>query len=367
MNLTGMMVSHLYYWSTNQVIVQRALAAKSLAQGQKGLLYAAAMKVVGFVFLCIPGIIAMIMVQKGVVVNGKPFVVEKADKVFPLLVNAVMPKWSIGFFAAVLLGSILSTFNSALNSASTLFALEVYKIYINPEATNERVVRISTVFGVAITLLSFALAPLLQNIDSIFEYVQLIRSAAALPIITIFCVALVTAKPDAFAAKFAFCVGLIGVLVLVILEVSVDNTPPFLHIFFIAVLFSSISMMVATYVPGLRACFGQPRVPAEYVATKDLAVVSMAPWTMLWPVVGAIVCLIVLLYVALQVGSSELFHTFWVCWVLGFLALMLLPSEKRRSAKTNAEENNRAPQACVDTDALPRSDLTLEGDVKNEV
>merc|ERR1719210_2002202 len=124
-------------------------------------------------------------------------------------------------------------------------------------------------------------------------------------------------------------------------------------------------MMLATHVPCLRACFGQPRIPEEYKARTDLAVVSMAPWTMLWPVVGAIICLIVVLYVALQAGRSELFHIFWVCWVLGFIALAVLPSEKTVAAKsTNAVESNQTPQFGNDSGS---SDLAREGDVKSEI
>merc|ERR1719210_3094355 len=146
----------------NQLIVQRALATKSLAQGQKGVLFAAAMKVVGFTFLCLPGVIGMIMVRRGVEVDGKPFKVEKADEVYPEMVKAVMPTWALGFFAAVLLGSILSTFNSALNSASTLFGLDIYRVYINPEASEERVVKVASAFGASLTVLSLAIAPQLQ-------------------------------------------------------------------------------------------------------------------------------------------------------------------------------------------------------------
>jgi len=97
---TGLTLTNMYYWSTNQVIVQRVLAAESLAQGQKGVLFAASMKVVGFAFLCLPGILGIIMMKKGVEINGQVFHVEKADEVYPTLVKAVMPTWSLGFFCS---------------------------------------------------------------------------------------------------------------------------------------------------------------------------------------------------------------------------------------------------------------------------
>jgi SSS family solute:Na+ symporter len=112
--LTGMMFIQIFYWSTNQVIVQRAMAAKSLAEGQKGVLFASAMKLVGPLMLCLPGIIALHMPD---------LIIEKQDQVYGAVVRHVLPDWSLGLFAAVLMGSILSSFNSALNSASTLFSL----------------------------------------------------------------------------------------------------------------------------------------------------------------------------------------------------------------------------------------------------
>ena len=110
--LTGMMFIQVFYCSTNQVIVQRAMAAKSLAEGQKGVLFASAMKLVGPLMLCLPGIIALHMTD---------LTIDKQDQVYGAIVRHVLPDWSLGLFAAVLMGSILSSFNSALNSASTLF------------------------------------------------------------------------------------------------------------------------------------------------------------------------------------------------------------------------------------------------------
>merc|ERR1719327_2152235 len=119
------------------------------------------------------------MIKRGVVINGVPFQVKKADEVYGELVKAVMPKWSLGFFAAVLLGSILSTFNSALNSASTLFGLELYKVYVNREATEERVVQVSTFFGASLAVGAIIIAPNLEGVESIFDLLQRIKTLAS--------------------------------------------------------------------------------------------------------------------------------------------------------------------------------------------
>merc|ERR1719450_1098732 len=101
----------------------------------------------------------MLLVEKKFIVDGKPFEVPKSDQVYPLVVKAVMPEWSLGLFAAVLLGSVLSTFNSALQSASTLFGLEIYAIYIKPDATPETQKKVATLFGIGLSLFSYVVAP----------------------------------------------------------------------------------------------------------------------------------------------------------------------------------------------------------------
>jgi len=325
--LTGLMLTNLYYWSTNQLIVQRALAAKSLAEGQKGILFAASMKVVGFTFLCVPGLIAIIMVNKGVKIDGELFTVTKADEVYPELVKAVMPTWSLGFFAAVLLGSILSTFNSALNSASTLFGLEIFKVYIRPDASDIQVVRSATIFGSVLTIASLVLAPQLVHVKSIFGFLQLVRTWASLPIVTIFIVGIGTKMPDAFAAKVGICVGLA-----VYSCSQLIKGVHFLDIFFFCFCISLASMLVATYVPVLRKCFCQEPKPIPYEESIDDVKVDMSPWFSLYRVVCGIVLVIAFLTVALQMGSAPMCALSGVLWVAGTATLMALPARGAQEA-----------------------------------
>jgi SSS family solute:Na+ symporter len=114
---TGMMLVQLFYWGTNQQIIQRALGAKNLAEGQKGLLLASFLKILGPLILVLPGIIAYHYFEGGLATS---------DLAYPELVRAVLPKYLVGFFAAVLFGAILSSFNSVLNSSVTLFGLDIY-------------------------------------------------------------------------------------------------------------------------------------------------------------------------------------------------------------------------------------------------
>ena len=132
---TGIFFINVFYWCTNQQIIQRTFGAKSLGEGQKGVLLTGALKLLGPVYLVVPGIIAAIMLTKGfnlanVGANGT----IASDKAYGSLVNFVLPGWLSGFFAAVLLGAILSSFNSALNSTCTLFSLGIYKRLFRPDA-----------------------------------------------------------------------------------------------------------------------------------------------------------------------------------------------------------------------------------------
>ena len=108
---TGMMLVQLFYWGTNQAIIQRALGAKNLVEGQKGLIYAGFVKILGPIIVVLPGIIAYH-------IFGNELDVSEGDQSYGMLVAKVLPASLVGFFAAVLFGAILSSFNSALNSSA---------------------------------------------------------------------------------------------------------------------------------------------------------------------------------------------------------------------------------------------------------
>mmetsp|Transcript_173331 Transcript_173331/g.550226 ORF Transcript_173331/g.550226 Transcript_173331/m.550226 type:complete len:582 (+) Transcript_173331:124-1869(+) len=338
-NLTGMFLNNMYYWSTDTVIVQRVLAAESLSHGQKGMLFAAIMKVVGFTLLCMPGIIGIMMVKGAVVVNGTVFKVDNPDEVYSRMVKALMPKWSLGFFCAVLLGSVLTTFNAALNSACTIFSLDIYQIYINREATDGRIVKISTIFGVLLALLSFVIAPQLARVGGIFNFLQHMNSIYSLPIVTVFFVGIVAALPDAFAAKVGFAVAVVTI-------VAGQFVPDlhYLDVYLICFLLAASAMVVVTYIPVVRRVLRQEPQPSPYECTKT-GVVDMTPWRPMYPIVGAILVLLTILIISLQLASFWLFVTFWCLWFVALVCLLwgATTSTPMADAKSGAEEATVAP------------------------
>ena len=195
---TGMMLVQLFYWGTNQQIIQRALAAKNLAEGQKGLLLAAFLKIMGPIILVLPGMIAYYYFEGGLATS---------DLAYPELVRAVLPTYLVGFFAAVLFGAILSSFNSVLNSSVTLFGIDIYKQHINKEAPEKTVVKYGKIFGVCLALAAMFIAPMIANAGSLFNYLQEINGIYSIPILTIIVVGYLTKRVPAIAAKIGIISG----------------------------------------------------------------------------------------------------------------------------------------------------------------
>ena len=295
--LTGMMFIQVFYWSTNQVIVQRAMAAKSLAEGQKGVLFASAMKLVGPIILCLPGIIALHMTDLSI---------GKQDQVYGAIVRHVLPDWSLGLFAAVLMGSILSSFNSALNSASTLFSLQFYKGYINKSANGIQIVSVGKKFGIVLAVASILIAPMLDQMQSIFEYLQQVNGLYSVPIIGIFLLGITTKHIPAIAAKIGMIVGMAFYAFFTF--VNIKDVPPFfanedgdlhyLHGYFISLIASILVMLIIGKV--------KPKTTEEIAISdqRDPAPVDMKPWVQAKKVSFTIMCVTVGIYLFLTMAYS---------------------------------------------------------------
>jgi SSS family solute:Na+ symporter len=195
---TGMMLVQLFYWGTNQQIIQRALGAKDLKEGQKGLLLASFIKILGPIIVVLPGLIAFHLFEGNL---------ESADSAYPELVRKVLPGAWVGFFAAVLFGAILSSFNSVLNSSVTLFGIDVYKQHINKDADEKTVVKYGKTFGVILAIAAMFIAPLIANAGSLFDYLQEINGIYSIPIFSIIIVGYLTKRVPAIAAKIGLVSG----------------------------------------------------------------------------------------------------------------------------------------------------------------
>ena len=298
---TGMMLVQLFYWGTNQQIIQRALGAKNLKEGQKGLLLGSFIKILGPLIVVLPGMIAFYMSKNGLLDVSSP------DEAYGELVKKVLPKELVGFFAAVLFGAILSSFNSVLNSSVTLFGIDVYKQHINNNADEKTVVKYGKFFGIVLALAAMCIAPFLQSLESIFSYLQQVNGVYSIPILTIIFVGYVTKRVPAIAAKIGLLSGSILYIIseFVIRPNRVDNAlekaresgiidqaslalieaeayPHFLHIMAILFILNVfIMVLIGKYYPRKEA----------YVQSYTKQV-DITPWKYVKQV-GLIICIIV--------------------------------------------------------------------------
>ncbi|ARN77252.1 solute:sodium symporter family transporter [Nonlabens spongiae] len=197
---TGMMLVQLFYWGTNQQIIQRALGAKDLKEGQKGLLLASFIKILGPIIVVLPGLIAFHVFDGGL---------ENADDAYPALVKKVLPGAWVGFFAAVLFGAILSSFNSVLNSSVTLFGMDIYKQHINKKADDQSVVKYGKLFGILLAIFAMIIAPFIEDAGSLYDYLQEVNGIYSIPILSIIVVGYFTKRVPAIAAKIGLLSGCI--------------------------------------------------------------------------------------------------------------------------------------------------------------
>ena len=190
---TGMIFANLFYWCTNQYVIQRTLAARNLAEGQKGVLFSGFFKVMVPLMMMIPGVIAFHLYGPGL---------ESIDQAYPRLIRDVLPEYATGFFLAVLLGTVFSSFNSLLNSAATLFCLDVYVPLKKRPVTDAHLVRIARYASIIIALFSFMIAPLLQYApDGLWQIIRIFTGFYNIPVIAIVIVGLFTTRVPAIGPK----------------------------------------------------------------------------------------------------------------------------------------------------------------------
>lgn len=192
---TGMVFANLFYWCTNQYVIQRTLAAKNLAEGQKGVLFSGFFKVMVPFMMMIPGVIAFHLYGDSL---------ASIDIAYPRLIRDVLPVYAMGFFLAVLLGAVFSSFNSLLNSAATLFCLDVYGPLQRQPLTDRQMVRVAKIASIVIALFSFMIAPLLQFApDGLWQIIRIFTGFYNIPVIAIVIVGLFTKRVPAVAAQSA--------------------------------------------------------------------------------------------------------------------------------------------------------------------
>lgn len=198
---TGIMVVHFFYWTTNQAIVQRCLGAKDLASGQKGILIAALFLLTLPIILNLPGLLSFHILGEGL---------NPMDTSYPLLVNKVMPTALQGFFIAALFGAILSTFNSFLNSAATIYCKDLLPSISKKQRTDQELIVYAKKVSTIMAIVTMIIGPLLMfGTDGIFLITKRFAGFVNIPIVALFAVGLFNKTVSGLAARIALLVHVV--------------------------------------------------------------------------------------------------------------------------------------------------------------
>ncbi|MDO9787882.1 solute:sodium symporter family transporter [Glaesserella parasuis] len=212
---TGILIVNFFYWTTNQAIVQRALGARDLKAGQKGILIAALFLLLLPLILNLPGLLSYHILGEGL----KPI-----DASYPSLVNKVLPTWLQGFFVAALFGAILSTFNSFLNSAATIYCNDLLPAITKVKRTDAELISYAKKVGTIMAIITMVVAPLLMfGTDGIFLFTRRFAGFFNIPIVALFAVGLFNRYVSGLAARITLLVHVVLYFTLVwIINVNVN-------------------------------------------------------------------------------------------------------------------------------------------------
>ncbi len=276
---TGLIINQLYFWCMNQTIVQRVLGAKNLEEAQKGLLYTGMAKILVPFIIVLPGVIAYYYF-------GDQFYAEQ-DSVYPALIKKVMPVGFLGLFAAVVMGAVLSTFNAVLNSASTIFSIDVYKRMIDKEASDKKLVLMGKLTAAVLAVTSILAAPYVANApEGLFQLLQELNGIFFIPIASIILAGFFFPQISATAAKVSLLTGfLFYVSCIYIFDVNIH----FIHLWGIEFLLNlAVMFLVSSFYP-----------QENRVLTSTREVVEMKAWKYTKPFAILLVIITISIYIFL--------------------------------------------------------------------
>ncbi|BCU51488.1 solute:Na+ symporter, SSS family [Staphylococcus auricularis] len=268
----GMLFNNLFFWCANQMIVQKALAAKNLKESQKGAIYLSLFKVFGPIFTVIPGIIAFNMFGGNL---------SNSDNAFPTLLNEVLPGWAYGLFGAVIFGAILSSFVGSLNSTTTLFTMDLYKPLFAKNRSDKHIAIVGHIATVVIGVIVVCLAPVISLFPSgLYAVVQEFNGLYSIPLIVLILVGFFAKRTSSLGAK----VTLVAHIVLYIL---LNIFLPDVHyLYFFSVLFFVDLAIILL--------FNHFKPSNTFDIHSNYAKVDMTPWKYRY-VTGIIVLILVVI------------------------------------------------------------------------
>ena len=208
--LFGGTIVGVWYWCTDQYIVQRTLAANNIKIGRRGAIFGAYLKLLPIFIFLIPGIIAFALSIKDPIV----FSIEKADRAFPMLVKTLLPVGLKGLVAGGLMAALMSSLASVFNSCSTIFTIDIYK-KLRPLESEKKLLNIGKIATTIIVILGIVWIPIMEKIGGgvMYQYLQNVQSYLAPPVTAVFLLGIIWKRVNAEAAITTLLAGLILLLV----------------------------------------------------------------------------------------------------------------------------------------------------------
>ena len=234
----GVWIGHFFYWGFNQYITQRALGAKSIKEAQKGVMFAAYLKLLMPIVIVLPGICAAILFP----------VLEKSDQAYPTMMS-LLPNGLLGLTFAALIAAIVSSLASMSNSISTIFTMDIYRYFKGEEQHQASLIKVGR-YTVVISLLIATLIakPLLGSFESIFQYIQNFTGYFSPGIVVIFLVALFWKKATSMSVLIAALISLFASVLISLIYPDL----PFIHRMTIVFVLSAIGCWYTSYLQGYK-------------------------------------------------------------------------------------------------------------------
>ena len=204
--LFGAPILGVWYWCTDQFIVQKVLSAKDISQARKGTLFAGFLKLLPVFIFLMPGVIAFALAQKGMLT----FSLDNPDQAMPAMITTLLPVGLKGLAIAALLAALMSSLSSAFNSSSTLITIDFYKRF-NPQATEKKLVLVGQLATVVLVVVSLSWIPFMKTLmgGGMFHYLQSIQAYISPPIAAVFLLGLFIKRINARGAIVSLWAGFV--------------------------------------------------------------------------------------------------------------------------------------------------------------
>ncbi|HKL90068.1 MAG TPA: sodium/solute symporter [Allomuricauda sp.] len=278
--LFGGTIVGIWYWCTDQYIVQRTLAANNIKIGRRGAIFGAYLKLMPILIFLIPGIIAFALTIQ----NPEVFSVERADRAFPMLVTTLLPVGLKGLVAGGLMAALMSSLASVFNSCSTIFTIDIYK-KLRPEKSERELLTVGKIATGLIVVLGIIWIPIMDKIGGgvMYQYLQNVQSYIAPPVTTVFLLGIIWKRVNSKAAITTLLAGLVLLILRLGSEIYYQpqitaGTEVSGFLFqFASVNFAHMAIFMFIFSVALCIAVTLATSPPDYVRIKGLSFGTLSP------------------------------------------------------------------------------------------